>query len=289
MDRFSIRTGLAPQPTIHLNSISDELKIRIWNFALEFPDKSPRRAESIKTSIKKYLWTNLFHERCDKYPVYYRFDDELYKRYDQLEWYGVYDFLECYLNGLVKACIKVGEDSVLYSDPGWVRDLLRVCRNDINTLMDKHKSGYRLINGLFTPTSDENEINAISTALSSANKAINEHIQEAVRLLSDRKSPDYRNSIKESISAVESAVNDLNDAKAPGFSEAIKGLEQKFSIHPALRDAFIKIYGYTSDERSGIRHAMTTQSDCIPDFADAKFMLVACSAFINYLLLKAAK
>ena len=42
------------------------------------------------------------------------------------------------------------------------------------------------------------------------------------------------NSIKESISAVESAVNDLNDAKVPGFSEAIKGLEQNF-LYTALR------------------------------------------------------
>ena len=63
-------------------------------------------------------------------------DNELFTRYNDLEWYGVYDFLECYPNGLLDAIIKVSKDSVLYSDSGWVRDLLRVCFNDINTMME---------------------------------------------------------------------------------------------------------------------------------------------------------
>jgi hypothetical protein len=39
---------------------------------------------------------------------------------------------------------------------------------------------------------------------------------------------------------------------------------------------------------SGVRHAICDGSGNIPDFADAKFMLVSCRAFINYLLLKAS-
>jgi len=46
------------------------------------------------------------------------------------------------------------------------------------------------------------------------------------------------------------------------------------------------MYGYTSDE-DGIRHAMLEEPDV--GFEDAKFMLVACSAFINYLKVKADK
>jgi len=46
------------------------------------------------------------------------------------------------------------------------------------------------------------------------------------------------------------------------------------------------IYGYTSDE-GGIRHAMLEEK--IIDFEDAKFMLVSCSAFINYLIMKSTK
>ena len=50
--------------------------------------------------------------------------------------------------------------------------------------------------------------------------------------------------------------------------------------------AFVAIYGYTSDA-DGIRHAMIDDSKC--DFEDAKYMLVSCSAFVNYLIMKATK
>ena len=47
-----------------------------------------------------------------------------------------------------------------------------------------------------------------------------------------------------------------------------------------------QLYGYTSDA-DGIRHALLDESDL--DFEDAKFMLVSCSAFTNYLKGKAIK
>ncbi len=47
------------------------------------------------------------------------------------------------------------------------------------------------------------------------------------------------------------------------------------------------MYGWTSDD-GGIRHALM-EGDTPPTFADAKFMLVACSALVNYLTTKAAE
>lgn len=57
-------------------------------------------------------------------------------------------------------------------------------------------------------------------------------------------------------------------------------------MHSDLKEAFKKLYGYTSDA-DGIRHALMDESNL--DFEDAKFMLVSCSAFTNYLIAKAAK
>jgi hypothetical protein len=45
----------------------------------------------------------------------------------------------------------------------------------------------------------------------------------------------------------------------------------------------LKIYGYSSDE-GGIRHALTGVSNI--DHADAKFMIVSCSAFCNFMIEK---
>ena len=114
-------------------------------------------------------------------------------------------------------------------------------------------------------------------------------MQKAIEIFSDRENKDYPNVVKEAITAVEAAVNTINQSPGKTLGDALKTLSDHLTIHPALIEAFSKIYGYTSDKRSGIRHAIFEGSDCIPDFADAKFMLVSCSAFINYLLLKADK
>lgn len=45
-----------------------------------------------------------------------------------------------------------------------------------------------------------------------------------------------------------------------------------------------KLYGYTSDE-DGVRHPILDEVSV--DEADARFMIVTCSAFVNFLVAKA--
>lgn len=105
------------------------------------------------------------------------------------------------------------------------------------------------------------------------------HLQTAVDRFSDRDAPDYRNSIKEAISAVESLCRILtNDSNA-----TLAGALKKIDVHPALQKGFSAIYGYASDA-DGIRHAMLDEPTLSAD--DAKFYLVLCSAFVNYLIAK---
>jgi hypothetical protein len=67
---------------------------------------------------------------------------------------------------------------------------------------------------------------------------------------------------------------------------ALAAIEKKTTLHPSLKEAFQKLYGYTSDAQ-GIRHALMDEPNL--DIEDAKFMLVSCSAFVNYLIVKAQK
>ena len=71
------------------------------------------------------------------------------------------------------------------------------------------------------------------------------------------------------------------------LGEALNIIKNKgnVEIHPALLDAFNKLYGYTSSA-DGIRHALTNEKVKV-GFEEAKFMLVMCSAFTNYLKYKA--
>lgn len=57
-------------------------------------------------------------------------------------------------------------------------------------------------------------------------------------------------------------------------------------IHGAMKNAFSSLYGYASDE-NGIRYGGIDFANAPAE--DAKYMLVFCSAFINYLIEKWSK
>ena len=149
-------------------------------------------------------------------------------------------------------------------------------------------AGYRILNGKVTQITAEEEIQAIEEATTQTDKLqlVSLHLRTALDLLADRKAPDYRNSIKESISALESIAKIISNNPKDSFAGALDKIKSKIKIHPALERGFKQIYGYTSDA-DGIRHGLTELADC--DFEDAKFMLVSCSAFSNYLIAKSAK
>ena len=73
--------------------------------------------------------------------------------------------------------------------------------------------------------------------------------------VSDRVAPDYRNSVKESISAVEAACRHVTGLSSATLADALKKVSD---IHPAYSKAFGQLYGYTSDA-SGIRHSLTDE------------------------------
>ena len=97
--------------------------------------------------------------------------------------------------------------------------------------------------------------------------------------MSNKTNPDYRNSIKESISSVESLAKQISKKNTATLGDALKELEKSKKLHPSLKNAFNSLYGYTSDAE-GIRHALLKESNLTK--ADARFMLVCCSAFVNY-------
>lgn len=154
-----------------------------------------------------------------------------------------------------------------------------------NLYLKREYVGYRFIDEQLTPISDDYEIEAIEQALNNPYVSVYEHLSKANKLLADRVSPDYENSIKESISAVEALCEILTGitGKEASLGKLLKKLEDNgVVIHAGLKSAFNMLYGYTSDA-NGIRHAGNIGGSS-STFEEAKFMLVSCSAFINYLV-----
>jgi hypothetical protein len=164
-------------------------------------------------------------------------------------------------------------------------------KEEINKVLIREQSGYRFVGNEIAPIASELEAKAVEEALDMAEEqhlvGLREHLQSALEKLSDKQHPDYRNSVKESISAVESVCKTISGRPNAELRDAIKALKDKgIALHPALEQGIIKIYAWTSDA-DGIRHGMTDQSTC--DFDEAKYMLVSCSALVNYLIGKATK
>ena len=151
----------------------------------------------------------------------------------------------------------------------------------INAVFTREFVGYRFIAPYITAITDDVEVKAIDDALNNKSDNVKQHIEKALGLLSDREAPDYANSIKESISAVERMCSIIVGHKAT-LNDALKEFEKcQVEIHPALKRAFSQLYGYTSDA-SGIRHSGELGGKD-STFEEAKFMLVSCCAFVNYL------
>lgn len=159
---------------------------------------------------------------------------------------------------------------------------------EFNRLFETEYVGYRFVDGKIVAITDKCEIEEIEQACNVPYSGCKAHIEKAVGFLADREHKDYKNCIKESISAVESICQIIVGDDKATLGGALKKLKDNgINIHAAMESAFSKLYGYTSDE-GGIRHAEGLFVSEV-SFDEAKFMLVSCSAFVNYLIAEYSK
>lgn len=272
---FPQRIGVEPATKeLQIDSIDSDLKNSLWNvFKLEILDKiNYTKLENFNIN----LWVNHFKEQVDFIPIGETETRNFLRKYFfNCEWDKVYKFLEF--------IAELDHKDYLTTQEYFIEDC--------NLVLEREFSGYRIIENKFVPITNSEEIMEIRFALSNSNNysallGANIHIRNSIDKLSDRNNPDYRNSIKESISAVENVAKSISNSKKDSLGGAIDNLKDKINIHPSLEKGLKNIYGYTSDS-DGIRHALMSEENST--FEDAKFMLILCSAFVNYLIVKAEK
>ncbi|MEH2336513.1 AbiJ-NTD4 domain-containing protein [Nostoc sp.] len=288
MDTFSQRHGFKPKRDImQIESMNDDLRNSLWNvlvllfwsqleryyqgYHIDYREKESSTYKYVERddikSLVINLWFSHFKQQFDNLSWYWRQDYTFIKQsFFEYKWYEIYDFLEFIARN--------------YRNDSTLEQFIGLC----NDVLERELSGYRFLDLIITPITSETEINIIEEALAGEDRLapVSNHINTALTYLSRKENPDYRNSIKESISAVESICCLIANDKKATLGKALNMIEkeQKLDLHPALSKAFSQLYGYTSDA-DGIRHALLDESDL--DFEDAKFMLVSCSAFTNYL------
>ena len=270
-----------PREALQLDSMDDALRNGLWNVLWDYCWAKAADTDEFDGSmwvarhsrpLFKQLWGEFLKRRIDELDYRWPFAfGSVKKEFFASDWFRVYDFLE----------FVVDNDSQLDRDA-----FMAAC----NCVLEREMSAYRFVGGELTPITSEEEITEIEEALEAPAPydRVRSHIAQALALMSDREAPDYSNSIKESISAVEALCQIIvGDSKAT-LGDALKKLEDEYPLHGALKSAFSNLYGYTNDAH-GIRHARGLDDSHDLQFEDAKFMLAACSAFVNYVIAKEAR
>jgi len=274
--KFSERLGLfKPKTTLPKDEMPDHLRNTLWSIVCDetfgkLPNNDTYGSNpSSLTRFFRKLWRDFFKIPIDNLVIS---DGRIYpeesyqfirKWFFDAKWYEVYEYLEF--------CAE---------DLG--HDFVNVC----NPYLQREFSGFRFVGLTLLEINSKEEVIEIEKALNSGVKyrPVKIHLESALALITDKRNPDCRNSIKESISAVESLCKIIVGNDNTTLGQALKFLDNKHNIPKSLKSGFSSIYGYTS-ENGGIRHGLLI--DQIPhSFEEARFMLVACSAFVNYLITK---
>lgn len=274
MVQFSERYGyVKPNNVIIRECITEPIKNSICNW-LGFISNEV----GLYKDMDKFLWTYFFNRRNDEYPYssYYPFSNIRGACVDfitdnETVWYKILDLIE-----FVCRYYKEHKEET-YS--GSIEPILEY----LNVKFERHNFAYRLIDGNIVEITSEFEIQSIENAISTSTNNVRMHLQEALEKLSPSRS-DYRNSIKESISAVECLCREMTGEST--LDKALKKMENKgVVLNPQMKKGLENLYYYTNDGSTGIRHALMDDVNA-PTADEAIFMLVSCSAFVNYLMKK---
>ncbi|MBP7283493.1 MAG: hypothetical protein KBA66_18050 [Leptospiraceae bacterium] len=280
---FSQRKGLVKiDDELQIDSLSNASKNHIWDCLYKTifvyitdPENSNTYFEGTRTqyiplnpkyaSFLEKIWTHWIGLPLDQIPKEYKiYYQQIKETYSKLQWDDVYNFLEF----------------IFIHSPNNDKSI-----SLLNSVFEEDNIGYRIINNEITDIINPLEIKSVNTALLSPFQNSNTHLSKALHLLY-KEPPDYSNSIKESISAVENVVKFVTGDTKGTLAAALLKLDKNNDMHRAFKDALIKLYGYTSDA-DGIRHALMEETNL--SHADAKLFLIQCSAFVNYLTEKYGK
>lgn len=281
---FAERQGFVREKAVQLYDMDNSLRNRLYNVIHKNLDHDTYIYEELE-----YVVDHLGYQvKSSTYENWFIIDSILLRTTKNIPWYMPYEVIELFYESKKEKCNKCVHSCRGKMSCGEMSGLTKMSV-EINLILEQEKAGYRILDGRFVNITSEEELVEISSASNSPYESVNTHFKKALVLYSDRKNPDYENSIKESISAVEAMCCTITGATGSQatLGNTLKKLEDKgLVIHGAMKSGFEKMYGYTSDA-DGIRHGGIDFTNAPAE--DAKYMLVSCSAFVNYLVEKYSK
>jgi AbiJ N-terminal domain 4 len=290
---FSERVGARTIKPLGLQEMPEGLRVSLWNiiqpwiWSVPYPEYKGRAH-----------WVYNFHAirwPTDEIPHYdYSFEaTQRLKAWfvSEAPWHAVYDFVE-----QLPEMVAAGQSKTVRTLPELRRTDIRALDNameligaysaNLNAMLEREGAPYRYRNLQLVAITSQEELDEVERAATKTPFAgARIHIAAAIASLGQRPTPDYRNSVKESVSAIESLLQEATGQKGQKLPKLLDAFEAKTGadLHGAFKSALGSLYGWTSDD-GGIRHGIFGEETV--SHAEAQFMLVACSALVNFLVAK---
>lgn len=262
------RAELGNDGVVALSNCYDYLEQALWDY-----DHRTNYPSDTFEEMEESIWCYYLNRRISDFrsrsvdtvrlPIQYLISDSN-------QWYEKFDMIEFSIGALR----QISADHKEYNRI--VNEFVAM----VNSSFVRLRYAYRVVNDIILELSDQLEIDTIENAICQGT-SVKTHLLSAMKKLSERPIPDCRNSIKESISAVEALCREITGASTLGGA-LTQFTKKGFAIPNSIRSGLEKLYAYTNDSRTGIRHSIIEGTE-LPEYEEAKFMLVICSAFINYI------
>jgi hypothetical protein len=231
VSKFSERLGFVPMkvdlgvrdmPVSLQNGLWDATKLFYLDGDLEFFGGGEVKLKRQLRYIADRLWFDFFRDSLDNSP---RRAHELIRGVKQhfysANFYMPYDLIEYMANLDEKEADHVDFDSYT-----------KFCNN----ILERERSPFRFAGrSLVQVTSEEGRAAIEDAVTQDISVAVSRHIKRAAELYSDPTAPDYRNSVKEAISAVEAAVRFVSGRKSVGVEKPLQSVMDDFVVHKAMR------------------------------------------------------
>ncbi len=222
--RFSQRMGLTPiRGAMQKDSMDNALRYGLWNaiekyYWYDALNQWRHVRSTHMETLPALLYRDYFKLPQDDLPnTWTEFHRDMKNQFTSCEWYAVYDFIEFLANVRTITLYPIDRFAFI---------------QECNFIMERELSAYRFVNTQIAPITSDEEIATIEHATATAEasdplRPIAVHLRQAVTLMADRTTPDFRNSMKESISAVEALCKLITGDDKTTLGAALNKIESK--------------------------------------------------------------
>ncbi len=271
---FSQANGYVELPKpLKLEELSSEARNQLWSLLYTYVKEdsrflTSRYVDGAWKSILESIHLLLFNSPTDQYSPSF---EDFCRQYNKIFMYDSFNKIFDVLQHIMqhKQC-----------PPSFTKDIMEIfSRCQLAYVVDIKPPA--IIYPAASKAEGESVLRAIEELRCAGLEGAVTHLGDASKCINQK---DYSGAIRESIHAVESSARQLC-RRAKTLEQALKTLEKRNGLHPALKNAFSSLYGYASDEE-GIRHALIYNSQANVGLDEALFMLGACASFSSYLARK---